>query len=267
MNEEEKEIIEDVDLKKQKKEEFDAILEKVQKMSEALELHENVKKAVLNEEVDDNYLKYVENTLEDKLFCDAKFDKIRSKVLLEVVCPDLTEFEDFNVEKLEIENIGSHFEEQENYIDKICVYDGKLISVFGICETNPEKTIKYESRKFSRVDMIEAVKAKYEEGKSVQLYQYDEYYIGIETDRIKVFSERKIYALVKVEETIFDKIKSRFSNLFTNSIFNKKKYCPNIELVYDSNPNRLKDFEVKSKFDAKSRMKALLNKEREVTRV
>ena len=37
MNEEGKEIIEDVDLKKQKKEEFDAILEKVQKMSEALD--------------------------------------------------------------------------------------------------------------------------------------------------------------------------------------------------------------------------------------
>lgn len=259
---EEKEIIKDVDLKKQKKEEFDIILENVKNISEALELHQKVKNAVLKEEIDINYLKYVENTLEDKLFNKAKFDKILPKVLLEVVCTDLVKVEDFQVVKLEIENIGSHFEEQENYIDKICIYDGKLISVFGICESNPEKTIKYEARKFSRIDMIEAVKAKYDEGKLVQLFQYDEYYIGVEPDRIKVFSERKIYALVKVEETVFDKIKSKLSCLFT-----KKKYYPNIDLVYDSNPNRLKDLKVKSKFDAKSRMKALLNKEREVTRV
>lgn len=264
---EEKEIIEDVDLEKKKKEEFDDILENVKNISEALELHQKVKNAVLNEEIDMNYLKYVENTLEDKLFNDAKFDKILPKVLLEVVCPELTKIEKFDVAKLEIENIGSHFEEQENYIDKICIYDGKLISVFGICESNPEKTIKYETRKFSRVDMVEAVKAKYEEEELVQLYQYDEYYIGVEKDRIKVFSERKIYALVKVEETVFDKIKSRFSSLFTTNLFTKKKYYPNIDLVYDSNPNRLKDLKVKSKFDAKSRMKALLNKEREVTRI
>lgn len=264
---EEKEIIEDVDLEKQKKEEFDAILETVKNISEALELHQKVKNAVLKEEIEINYLKYVENTLEDKLFNDAKFDKILPKVLLEVVCPDLIKIENFKVSKLEIENIGSHFEEQENYIDKICVYDGKLISVFGICESNPEKIIKFESRKFSRVDMIEAVKAKYDEDKTVQLYQYDEYYIGAEVDRIKVFSERKICALVKVEETVFDKIKSKFASIFTNNLFAKKKYYPSIELVYDSNPNRLTDLKVKSKFDAKSRMKALLNKEREVTRV
>ena len=94
------------------------------------------------------------------------------------------------------------------------------------------------------------------------LYQYDEYYIGVQEDRIKVFTERKITALVKIEETIFDKIKSKLSNIFV-----KKKCYPNLELVFDSNPNRLKDFEHKSsKFDAKTRMRVLLNKEREITR-
>lgn len=249
-------------VEKTRKEQFEEILEKIKKMSEAIELHDNVKEAVSKEEVDYNYLRYVENSLEDKLFNNANIDGIMPKVLLEVVCPDLVNIEKFEESKFQIENIGSHFEEQENYIDKICVYDNKLITVFGISEMHPNKVIKYETRKFSRVDMIEAVQAQYEEGQTVSLYQYDEYYIGVQEDRIKVFTERKITALVKIEETIFDKIKSKLSNIFV-----KKKCYPNLELVFDSNPNRLKDFEHKSsKFDAKARMRVLLNKEREITR-
>lgn len=255
--------VEQNETQKTKKEEFDEILEKIKKMSEAIELHNNVKEAVSKEEVDYNYLRYVENSLEDKLFSGVCTDGIMPKVLLEVVCPDLTEIENFDENKLEIKNIGSHFEEQENYIDKICVYEHKLINVFGISEMHPDRVIKYESRKFSRVDMIEAVQAQYEEGQSVSLYQYDEYYIGIQEERIKVFTERKITALVKAEETIFDKIKSKLASVFAK----KKCNYPNLELVYDSNPNRLKDFKNKSKFDAKNRMKILLNKEREITRV
>lgn len=243
------------------KEQFEEILEKIKKMSEAIILHDNVKEAVSKKEVDYNYLKYVENSLEDKLFNSANTNGIMPKVLLEVICPDLVNIENFEVSKLQIENIGSHFEEQENYIDKICIYNNKLISVFGISEIDPNKVIKYNSRKFSRVDMIEAVKAQYEEGQIVQLYQYDEYYIGIEKERIKVFSKKEITALAKIEETIFDKIKLKFSKIFI-----KKKCYPNIELVYDSNPNRLKEFEHQSKIDAKQRMKILLNKEREVIR-
>ena len=243
------------------KEQFEEILEKIKKMSEAIQLHDNVKRAVENEEVDYNYLRYIENSLEDKLFNNVSAEGIMPKVLLEVVCPDLVNIENFEETKLQIQDIGSHFEEQENYIDKICVYDNKLISVFGISQVHPNKVIKYESRKFSRVDMIEAIQAQYKEGQTVSLYQYDEYYIGIEQERIKVFTERKITALVKVEETIFDKIKSKLSNMFA-----KKKCYPNLELVYDSNPNRLKDFEHKSKIDAKNRMRVLLNKEREITR-
>jgi hypothetical protein len=235
-------------------------------MSEAIELHTNVKDAVQKEEVDNNYLKYIENSLEDKLFCDAKFDKLKSKVLLETVCPDLINIENFECNKLEIENIGSHFEEQENYIDKICVYDGKLINIFGVSETNPEKVIKYEPRKFTRADMIEAVKAQYEEGNTVKLYQYDEYYVGIENERIKVFSERKITALAKIEDTVFDKIKQKLTNLLSIKPFSKKKFYPSLELVYDNDQNRLKNFETKSKFDAKSRMKTLLINERKQTR-
>ena len=110
--------------------------------------------------------------------------------------------------------------------------------------------------------MIEAISAKYEEGRKIKLYQFDEYYVAVEEERIKVYSERKITALVKIEETIFDKIKLKLSNIFI-----KKKSYPNLELVYDSNPNRLNNFEHKSKFAAKNRMKALLNCEREITRV
>jgi len=254
--------VEQIETEKTLKEQFEELLEKIRKMSEAIELHNNVKDAVSKEEVDYNYLRYVENSLEDKLFNNANTDGIMPKILLEVVCPDLVDIENFDENKLQIENIGSHFEEQENYIDKVCVYDNKLISVFGISEMHPNKVIKYESRKFSRADMIEAVEAQYEEGQIVSLYQYDEYYIGIQEERIKVFTERKITALVKVEETIFDKIKSKISNIFAK----KKCSYPNLELVYDSNPNRLKNFEHKSKFDAKNRMRILLNKEREITR-
>lgn len=244
------------------KEQFEEILEKIRKMSEAIELHNNVKEAVSKKEVDYNYLRYVENSLEDRLFNSATINGIMPKILLEVVCADLVNIENFDINKLQIENIGSHFEEQENYIDKICVYDNKLINVFGISEMYPDKVIKYSSRKFSRADMIQAVQSQYEEGQKVKLYQYDEYYIGEEQERIKVFSERKITALMKIEETIFEKIKTKLSN-----IFEKKKCYPNLELIYDSNPNRLKEFEHRSKFDAKSRMRVLLNREREVTRV
>ena len=272
MNEEEKVIVEDVELnkieeeKKTRKEEFDSILEKIKKMSEAIEFHTNVKEAVSKEEVDNSYLKYIENSLEDKFFCDAKFDKIRSKVLIEVVCPELENVENFEIGKLEIEDIGSHFEEQVNYIDKICNYDGKFICLFGVNETNPENVLKYEARKFTRTDIIEAICEKLEEGKTAQMEQYDEYYVVIDESGLKVFSERKITSLLKVEETIFDKMKNKLAELFNKKLFAKKKYLPNIELVYDSNPNRFKDFKHTSKIDAKSRMKVLLNKEREITR-
>ena len=183
-----------------------------------------------------------------------------------MVCPDLVNIENFEIEKLEIEDIGSHFEELENYIDKICTYDNKFVCLFGVNENNPEKVIKYEPRKFSRLDMIEAICAMLEEGKAAQMEQYDEYYVVTNETGLKVFSERKIVSLVKVEETVFDKIKSKLSSLFTINMFNKKKCLPNIKLVYDTNQNRFENFEHTSKIDAKSRMKALLRKEREVTR-
>ncbi|MFR0823426.1 MAG: hypothetical protein ACLU84_02620 [Clostridia bacterium] len=280
MDENERNIVEDVELNKIEevveiqeqtlelsvKEQIEQELEKVKKPSEAMALYKKVKQALEQANIDENYYKYVENTLEDKIFCDAKFNILRASVLLEVVCPALGNIEDFHLENLAIETIGSHFEEQENYIDKICTYGHEFICLFGISEIHPDKVLAYQERKFTRQDMIEAVRAQYEEGKKIQLHQYDEYYIGIEEDRLKVFSERKITSLMKVEETPFDKIKSRIANFLNKNPFAKKKYLPAISLVYDTNPNRLKDFEHQSKFDARSRMKVLLNREREVTR-
>ena len=249
-------------IEKTKKEHFDDILSKIKKMDEAIELHKAVKEAIEKEEVDYNYLRYIENVLEDKLFENTNTKEIMPKIIIETICPDLVNIENFDSSKLQIENIGSHFEEQENYIDKICVYENKLICVFGINEMHPNKVLKYEPRKFSRVDMINAIESKYKQGKKLSLFQYDEYYVCIEEERIKVFSERKVTALVKVQETIFDKIKDKISKLFS-----KKKTYPDLQLVYDSNPDRLSDFQNKaSKFDAKSRMKLLLNREREITR-
>lgn len=248
------------------KEQFDAILEKIKKMSEAVELHSDVKKAVESKEVEDNYLKYIENALEDKFFCDAKFDKIKSKILIEIVGPELVNIDDFDVQKLNIEDIGSHFEEQENYIDKICTYGNKFICLFGVNEKNPEKVIKYEIRKFTRADMIEAIKLQCKDDENYNMYQYDEYYIVDSKKGLKVFSERKVTALVAVEETIFDKIKSKLQHLFSFNIFNKKKFLPTLNLIYETNPNRIEGFEHKSKVDAKNRMKILLNAEREIVR-
>lgn len=255
MDKEEREITE-----KNRKEQFDCILEKIKKMSEAIQLHTEVKEAVSKEKVDQNYLKYIENSLEDKLFCDAKFNHIAPNVLLEVVCPNLIGIPNFEIEKLEIADIGSHFEGAENYIDKICIYDHKFICLFGVKENCIEDALQYEPRKFSRLDRIEAICEKLEKGKTMQLEQYDEYYVVTEETGLKVFSERKNVSLVKVEETLFDKIKSKLSSIFT---FHKKKYLPNIELVYDTNPNRFETFQHTSKVEAKNRMKTLLKKERE----
>lgn len=249
-----------------KKDEFDGILEKIKKMSEAVELHNNVKKAVSENEVDDNYLKYIENSLEDKLFNDAKFDKIKSKVLIEVVCPELINIENFEIEKLEITDISSHYEEIENYIDKICLYDGKFVCMFGINERNAEDVLKYEARKFIRADMLEAIMKKVSNDKISKMEQYDEYYVITTDEGIKVYSERKATALLKMEETIFDKIKNKLNSLFNNTVFAKNKYLPKIDLIYDANQNRLKNFKTGSKVDAKKRMKVLLNSERELTR-
>ena len=249
-----------------KKDEFDSILEKIKKMSDAVELHSNVKKAVSENEVDDNYLKYIENSLEDKLFNDAKFDKLKSKVLIEVVCPELINIENFEIGKLEITDISSHYEEIENYIDKICLYDGKFICMFGVNERNSEDVIKYEARKFIRTDMLEAIMKKVSNDKISKMEQYDEYYVITTDDGIKVYSERKATALLKMEESIFDKIKSKLSALFNATPFSKSKYLPKIDLIFDTNQNRFKNFKTGSKVDAKKRMKVLLNSERELTR-
>lgn len=249
-----------------KKDEFEVILERIKKMSEAVELHSSVIKAVSEKQVDVNYLKYVENSLEDKFFCNAKFNNIIPKVLLEVICPELSKYENIDLNKLEIVDIGSHFEQQENFIDKICLYDNKLINIFSISETNIDKAIKLEQKKFTRVDIINAIKEQYGNGERVELYQFNDYFICIEENRIKIFEEKKVTALLKIEETIFDKMKSKLTKFFTKNIFSKKVCVPNIELIYDTNPNRYKDFKNTSKFDAKARMKVLLYKEREVTR-
>lgn len=254
------------DENKKRKEEFDSILDKIKKMSEAIELHTNVKEAVSKEEVDNNYLKYIENSLEDKFFNDAKFNQIQSSVLLEVVCPELQKIDNFDVEKLSIEDIGSHFEEQNNYIDKICTYDNKFICLFGVMESDSKKVIKYEARKFSRLDIIEAICEKIEQGKTMNMQQYDEYYVVSDENSLKVFSERIETALLKLEETKFDKIKNKLIAIFNKKLFVKKKFSPNIQLVYDSNPNRLKEMKTTSKISAKKRMKELLVNERKVTR-
>lgn len=248
-----------------KKDEFDIALDGVKNLTEVVELYESIKSSVGTDGIDTNYLKYVENTIEDKFFSGASYEGISSKVLIEVICPSIVGIEDFNIEKLDIQTVGNHFEELDNYIDKICVYDGKFISMFGVKEVNADDFIKYEQRKFTRTDMIEAISAQYPENKKIDMCQYDEYYVCTEADRMKVYTERKIVALAKLEDTVFDKIKQKLTSLFSNP-FTKKKYLPNLTLVYDTNPNRIKDIEVSSKVNAKSRMKTLLSKERKITR-
>ncbi len=264
MDERENNIVEDVEITK--KEQLEEKLEKVKTIADATASYTEMQKALENKEIEEEYARYFINTLEDKIFYDAKFDKISPKVLLEVICPRLKDIENFQLEKLAIEEIGSHLEEQENYLDKICTYEHKFICLFGVNEKKPEEVQVYEERKFIRQDMIEAVRMQYEEGKKIDMRQYDEYYVGIEEDRLKVYTERKIVALMKIEETPFDKIKSKLASLLNKNPFVKKKYLPHLNLVYDTNPNRLAEWKHKSKVEAKSRMKALLNKEREITR-
>lgn len=254
------------------KDSFEQRLAKLKTLKEAIALNKEVKEAVENKEIDENYMKYIRNTIENQFFRDTKFDKISTKLLIEQICPRIVkllkdENESADMEQLVIDDIGEHFEGQIHYMDKICIYKNHLVCLFGVRDTNRDDTIIYEKRKFSREDRIEAVKAKYEEGKEVELEQYDEYYLGIEPDRIKVFSERKMVALAPIEETPFDKIKNKLTKIFSNSLFShKKKILPHLDLVYDTNPNRWKNFENHSKTDAKVRMKFLLAREREQTR-
>ena len=114
--------------------------------------------------------------------------------------------------------------------------------------------------------MIEAVSSKIEKDKKVQMEQYDEYYVTTDELGIKVFSERKIVSLLKIEETKFDKIKNKLISIFNKKLFVKKKAMANIELVYDSNPNRFKNIKSTNKNIVKNRMKALLINERRITR-
>lgn len=252
----------------EKKNIFEERLSKLKNIQEAIELDDDVKEAVKKQEVDENYIKYIRNSIEDKLFCNINFDKISTKVLIEKLCPEiikrLQDMQNINLDQLNIENVGEHFENQIHYLDKICVYGNSFVCLFGINDQNLDDAIVYEKRKFSREDRIEAVQSKYEIGKKIELEQYDEYYLGIEPDRIKVFSERKMLALAPIEETPFDKIKNRLSKIFNLNMFtHKKKILPHLDLVYDTNPNRWKNFESNSKTDAKIRMKFLLAKERE----
>ena len=55
--------------------------------------------------------------------------------------------------------------------------------------------------------------------------------------------------------------------MFTITLFSKKKCLPKIDMVFDSNQNRFKNFKpTTSKVDAKKRMKTLLASERKITR-
>ena len=142
MDERENNIVEDVEITK--KELLEEKLEKVKTIADATVSYTEMKEALENKEIEEEYARYFINTLEDKIFYDAKFDKISPKVLLEVICPRLIDIEDFQLEKLAIEEIGNHLEEQENYLDKICTYEHKLICLFGVNEKKPEEMIIYE---------------------------------------------------------------------------------------------------------------------------
>lgn len=261
MNEEEKKI-----KNSQIRDDYDIKLEKITNLSEAVELHQNVKQSVDNNEIEINYLKYIENYLQEKFFNGVVFEEMQANALFDVISPELLKVENFNSAKLDIAVIGHHFEEQDNYIDLICTYDNQFICLFGVMEKNKQKTLKYEPRKFSRTDMIEAVSSKIEKDKKVQMEQYDEYYVTTDELGIKVFSERKIVSILKIEETKFDKIKNKLISIFNKKIFIKKKPMANMELVYDSNPNRFKNIKSTNKNIVKNRMKALLTNERRITR-
>ncbi len=254
------------------KDNFEERLAKLKNVKEALTLEEEVNKAIQAKQIDENYIQYIRNSIENQFFCDVKFDKISTKFFIEQICPMIMNLlkdneENIDIQHLTIDDVGEHFEGQVHYLDKICIYQNHLVCLFGVKDTNRDEAVIYERRKFSREDRIEAVKAKYEEGKEVELEQYDEYYLGIEPDRIKVFSERKMMALAPIQETPFDKIKNKLTKIFSNNLFNhKKRVLPHLELVYDTNPNRWKNFENHSKTDAKLRMKFLLAREREQTR-
>ena len=97
MDERENNIVEDVEITK--KELLEEKLEKVKTIADATVSYTEMKEALENKEIEEEYARYFINTLEDKIFYDAKFDKISPKVLLEVICPRLIDIENFQLEK------------------------------------------------------------------------------------------------------------------------------------------------------------------------
>ena len=246
------------------KDRLDNMLQSAQKLSDYSTVYNYALKTFSENIIDLNFMKYVENTIEDKLYTESEFDRINTLMLLEIACNEIKDVEDFSSRKMRIENVKKYGSTR----DVIVLYDDKVVGMYSLEGGRNGDYEKINPMKFVKKEYIDGIKQKYTKDKDAKVNQYSDYFVITEEKHIKVFVPKQDEtSLAKVEETVIDKIRNRIAKFIDNNVLTKRKYLPELVLAYDSNPNRIKTIKTaKSKSAAKDRMKVLLDSERELTR-
>ena len=251
------------------KDKIDNKLNHIRNMNDDANIYIQAKSLYKENVIDASFFKYVINTLEDKVFDDVSYDKMNAQMLLENVCIPLKNVSNFKIEYLKIDTIGKHLnDENVLYEDKIITYNNVFVNIVSIEERNKFSFVRMRPMKFVRKEIVEALKEKYENGEEVQVSQYNTYLVVQARKHLKIYVKKQTKALATIHESIFDKIKAKIAMFLEKNPITKKKYLPELQLIYDSNPSRIHEIKTKNKSKnyAKNRMKVLLESERKITR-
>lgn len=250
------------------KDKIDNKLNRIKNMNDVANIYIQAKSLYKENVIDESFFKYVINTLEDKVFDDVSYDKMNAQMLLENVCIPLKNVSNFRIENLKIDTIGRHLNDNILYEDKIITYNNVFVNIVNIDERNKLSFVRMRPMKFVRKEIAEALKERYENGEEVQVSQYNTYLVVQASRHLKIYVKKQTKALATIHESFFDKIKAKIAMFLEKNPITKKKYLPELQLIYDSNPSRIHELRAKNKSKnyAKNRMKVLLESERKITR-
>ncbi|MDO5557021.1 MAG: hypothetical protein Q4G05_02080 [Clostridia bacterium] len=243
-------------------------LEEVNNYSELIKLYREANLCLKKKKLINQDIIYIEQQIRNKFFNSEVFDKYSTKVILKQIVAYVKDIEDFDESKLSLIEVGETVEETRTLQDVACLYEEKFVSLFGILKDDYNLSKKYNLKKYMKPNFFEVVKSKSNKGEC-KIEQYGDYFILKESDRLCIYKEKPITALVNVEQTAFDKMKLKLMSFFDKNIFTRNKFLPNMMEVY--NTNKLKQFDLDasttSKSKAKNRMKNVLIGDRIRTRV
>lgn len=252
---------------KMEKEVFEQKLEEIKDYKEVVKLYRDLNFKYKKKKISDQDLQYIEQQIREKFFCDEKFSKYSTKVILKQVAAYVKEIEDFDEKNLNLIELGESMDDEKVMQDILCMYKEKFISIFGIEKDNFLSSKRYDMKKYMQPNFFEAIKAKSNKD-SAKVQQYGKYFVLMEEEKLSIYKEKVVTALVSLEQTAFDKMKFKLMNFFNKNIFAKNKYLPMVEEVFNSNKLRNYVEEGKSsKVKAKNRMKNVLLGDRIRTRV